>query len=1189
MRLKCLDMQGFKSFPDKINIGFDHGITAIVGPNGSGKSNVSDAIRWVLGEQSNKSLRSTKMEDVIFSGTAKRKPQGFAEVSLTIDNEDRALNVDYNEVMITRRYYRSGESEYFINKSPARLRDIHEMFMDTGIGRDGYSIIGQGTIDQILLGKSEERRSMLEEVAGISKFRYRKNEAERKLATTEENLIRLNDIVGELRERLPNLERQADKAKKYLAMYEEKKSLEIAIWLQELDQIKINAQKIEENHAIAKGQLDDLSIEVENMEQEINDLFQKNVDINAEIEQIRLQQSEWDEQISALNAQKAVLESQAAFEQETIARLEQELSSVNTRKEELHGRVGTHRAEIAEKEEKIREIEQQIAAVFKETESIIAKSEDQRKRAEELQEKLQANAAERNRLQMDSISLSSSMDSHHQRVAELEEAAKEQQAKIDEVVAELEAIDREQLQKAEEIESEQNARAGLKKMLEIKDRNYQEALEAEQKSAQKMDALAQREKILSEMERHLEGFGGAVKLVVEQSNRGILQGIVGPVSKLIKVEEEYLIAVETALGAAIQNIVTKDAKAAKNAMLMLKNKGAGRATFLPLNEITPKGVQEDFSDQAGFLGIADSLVKTDAANQKAIAFLLGRTLVCQTIDDALNLAKVCKNKYKIVTLDGQVINAGGSMTGGSAAKSAGLLSRGIELRRIAEELEETTKRHEELQGKLEKAAAEKATLDARLQGAEDAIHQLTEERLRLAGLYENKAVVKESYEAILEGYHREKETVLTAFGESESRLGENQKKQEVLLAEGKALEEQLTSLQGLGADDQAKMEALKAKNASFEMEKVSLFKEIEGLNSLIGQLEGQLLLIDKEEEEKAAHIEASRAKIEQAKAEAASMEEQAESLKNQHKGGKDRIDALVQSRQDYEQKQTQYRADLKSKNESKAKLIEEVTRLDHRLAGITDQSDRIIAQLLDVYELTVTEAKEVSLPLDDYAEGKRRVQSLKASIKNLGAVNIESIEEYNAVKERYDFMDGQVRDLTESKIELEKIIRELLSQMRDIFSEKFALLNSEFQKIFSELFGGGTAKLVLSDPEDVLNCDIDVKAAPPGKIIKNLVSLSGGERAFTAICLYFAILKVRPTPFCVVDEIEAALDDVNVTRFANYMRHYSDKTQFVCITHRRGTMEEADVLYGVTMPEQGISKLLTINVNEIAEQVGIEN
>ncbi len=1188
MRLKCLDIQGFKSFPDKINIGFDHGITAIVGPNGSGKSNVSDAIRWVLGEQSNKSLRSTKMEDVIFSGTAKRKPQGFAEVSLTIDNSDHALNVDYNEVMITRRYYRSGESEYFINKSPARLRDIHEMFMDTGIGRDGYSIIGQGTIDQILLGKSEERRSMLEEVAGISKFRYRKNEAERKLNSTEENLVRLNDIVGELRERLPNLERQADKAKKYLAMYEERKSLEIAIWLQELDQIKINASKIEESHAIAKGQLDDLTIEVENMEQEINDLFQRNVDINTEIEQIRLQQSGWDEQIGELNSQRAVLESQAAFEQETVARLEQELSSVNTRKTELNDRIRGHHAEIEEKQAKIQSIEEQITALFKETESIIAKSEDQRKQVEELQARLQQNAAERNAAQMDGISLSSSMEGYDHRKAELEEAMADQKAKIAEVEEELEAIDQEQLKMSEEIESENNAAAGLKKMLEIKDRNYNEALEAEQKSAARRDALIQRENILAEMEKHLEGFGGAVKLVIEQSQRGVLQGIIGPVSKLIKVEKEYLIAVETALGTAIQNIVTQDSKAAKNAMLLLKNRGAGRATFLPLADITPKDVKEDFSKQIGFLGVADTLVKTDKANEKAIAFLLGRTLVCDTIDHALSLAKACNNKYKIVTLDGQVINAGGSMTGGSAAKSAGLLSRGLELEQLAKELEAEERKYQELHSKLEKAESEKATLDARLQGTEDAIHQLTEDRLRLAGLYENKAVVKESYLAILEGFNREMETLHTASGDAGQRLEENKARQQALAKVAEELQDQLTSLQGLGADDQARMEALKSKTSAHEMDKVSLFKEIEGINSLIGQLENQLLLIDKEEAEKALHIEESMARSQKAKEDAASMEEQAAALRRQHEEGKEQITALVQRRQEQDQKQTQYRAELKGKNEAKGKLIEEVARLDHRLAGITDQSDRIIAQLLDVYELTVTDAKKIVVPPEDYAEAKRRVQSLKASIKNLGAVNIESIEEYNTVKERYDFMDGQVQDLTSSKIELEKIIRELLSQMKDIFSEKFAQLNQEFQQIFSELFGGGTAKLVLSDPEDVLNCDIDVKAAPPGKIIKNLVSLSGGERAFTAICLYFAILKVRPTPFCVVDEIEAALDDVNVTRFANYMRHYSDKTQFVCITHRRGTMEEADVLYGVTMPEQGISKLLTINVNEIAEQVGIE-
>ncbi len=1187
MRLKCLDIQGFKSFPDKINIGFDHGITAIVGPNGSGKSNVSDAIRWVLGEQSNKSLRSTKMEDVIFSGTAKRKPQGFAEVSLTIDNGDRALDVDYNEVMITRRYYRSGESEYFINKSPARLRDIHELFMDTGIGRDGYSIIGQGTIDQILLGKSEERRSMLEEVAGISKFRYRKNEAERKLNATEENLVRLGDIVGELEERLPGLERQAEKARKFLAMYEEKKELEIALWLEELEQIKENARKIDEQHAIAKGQLDGLTIEVDNIEQEINQLFEENIKITTEIDTIRQQQTAWEEQLGAISSQKAVLESQAEFERGVIARLEQELTTVGSRKEETEGQILQLNQDIEAKTAEIAAIDERVNTIIGEIQAITAKSEDQQRKAGALQQALQENNAERNRLQMELISVRSGIESYQKRIADLAEARAAQQEQTAAVEQELSALKLQQKEKSEEKESEQNASAGLRKMLEIKDRVYREALEAEQKCASERNALEQRSRILSEMEKHLEGFGGAVKLVLEQSRRGVLQGIIGPVSQLIKVDEEYLVAVETALGAAIQNIVTKDNVAAKNAMLWLKRQKGGRATFLPLNSITPKPIKEDYSKSIGFIGIADELVETDPANRKAIEFLLGRTLVCENIDHAMALAKTIQNRYKIVTLDGQVINAGGSMTGGSAAKSGGLLSRGIELEKIEKELAEKIRTHEELEKKLDSATREKNTLDARLSASEEAIHLLDEELTRMAGIYESKEVVLASYQELMNGYDRETETVRGAIKDSEERCNSLQGQMDELEKTAADLQAQLTSLQGLSTEDREQMEALKQSSSDLEMSKMSLFKEIEGTRSLIGQLENQLGLIGKEAEEKSGQIAASNQRIEEAITAAGEMDAQAKELRDRQAAGEERTKSLTEQRQDQERRQTLYRAEQKEKSSAKEKLIEEVSRLDNKLAGIADQSDRIIAQLLDMYELTVTEARAEAKPLEDRAEAKKRVHSLKGSIKALGSVNVESIEEYNTVKERYDFMNGQVQDLIQSKAELEKIIRELLSQMKDIFSEKFALLNSEFQKIFSELFGGGTAKLVLSDPEDVLNCDIDVKAAPPGKIIKNLVSLSGGERAFTAICLYFAILKVRPTPFCVVDEIEAALDDVNVTRFANYLRHYCSTTQFVCITHRRGTMEEADVLYGVTMPEQGISKLLTINVNEIAEQLKI--
>ncbi len=1187
MRLKCLDIQGFKSFPDKINIGFDHGITAIVGPNGSGKSNVSDAIRWVLGEQSNKSLRSTKMEDVIFSGTAKRKPQGFAEVSLTIDNSDHALDVDYNEVMITRRYYRSGESEYFINKSPARLRDIHELFMDTGIGRDGYSIIGQGTIDQILLGKSEERRSMLEEVAGISKFRYRKNEAERKLAATEDNLVRLNDIVGELEERLPSLERQAEKARKYLTMYEEKKGLEISLWLDELDRIKETARELDEQHSIAKGHLSDLTVEVENIEREINQLFETNSQITAEIDQIHRQQTAWEEQLGMVSSQKAVLESQAEFEQGVIDRLEQELTSVGARQEETEKKISEFLADIEQKTAEIETIDQKINSIIGQIQEITAKSEDQQKKTGAVQEELLKNSGERNELQMEMISIRSGIESHQSRIADLAEARAAQIEQTGSVEKELEDLQKQKREKTEEKESEQNAGAGLRKMLEIKERAYNTALDAEQKCASECNALEQRSRILSEMEKHLEGFGGAVKAVLEQSRRGVLQGIVGPISKLIKVDEKYLVAIETALGAAIQNIVTKDSVSAKNAMLWLKRQGGGRATFLPLKDLTPKLIAEDYSHSAGFVGVADQLVQINDENRKAIEFLLGRTLVCETIDNALALAKSTKNRYRIVTLDGQVINAGGSMTGGSAAKSGGLLSRGIELERIEKERIQKTKQHEELAAKLDAATRDKNELDARLTASDDAIHQLNEELTRIEGLYESKEVVLLSYRELIKGYDRETETVQESIKAAQQRCDLLQVKMDDLEKQAAILQQQLTSLQGLSSDDQAQMEALKEQSSALEMDKVSLFKEIEGTRSMIGQLENQLSLIGQEADEKNDQIAASKARIEQAISAAKEMDVQTQEMRRLQAEGEERTRQLSEKRQEQDRRQTQYRLEQKEKSAAKEKLIEEVERFANRRTSITEQTERLITQLAEMYELTVAEARVVAKPLEDKGEAKKRVHALKGSIRALGSVNPEAIEEYNAVKERYDFMSGQVQDLIQSKAELEKIIRELLSQMKDIFSEKFTQLNHEFQQVFSELFGGGTAKLVLSDPEDVLNCDIDVKAAPPGKIIKNLVSLSGGERAFTAICLYFAILKVRPTPFCVVDEIEAALDDVNVTRFASYLRHYCATTQFVCITHRRGTMEEADVLYGVTMPEQGISKLLTINVNEIAEQLKI--
>ncbi len=1185
MILKSLEMQGFKSFPDKIKIEFGSGITAIVGPNGSGKSNVSDAIRWVLGEQSNKTLRSSKMEDVIFTGTTQRRPQGFAEVSLTIDNSDRALNIDYNEVTVTRRYYRSGESEYYINKTQTRLRDIHELFMDTGIGRDGYSIIGQGKIAEILSHKSEDRRQIIEEVAGISKYRYRKNEAQRKLDATEDNILRLNDIVSELEARLPSLEKQSSKAKKYLILYDEKKALEISLWMAEIQRIRDTARELEEKHNISKGALEDITVEIDNLEKEINDIFEGTREINIEIEKVRQDISGFDEKMSKINTDIAVLEAGISFENENIAKIESELKSSAQKLDELSTQISEKNALIETKKERIDAIEKKNTEIYREIESISKSGDDVRQRMEAVREEKQRLSEEKNTFSIQKISHSASVSSRTVRLDELKNELESRNEALSQVSQEIEALNVSRQEKEQLRDQNKNSVAGYQKMLDIKQKRFDENNEKLLKIQAECQSLSQNHKILSDMEKHLDGFAGSVKTVLEHSRHGALSGIRGTVSQLIRVDKQYITAIETALGGAIQDIITDDAKSAKNAMLLLKNNRAGRATFLPLSELKPRPADKSEFSGSGIIGLAHELVNIDDADsKKAITFLLGRTIVCETIDDAIAVSRSMNAKYKTVTLDGQVINAGGSMTGGSTAKSAGLLSRSIEIERIEAELDKKNKELTALSESFEKSESEKNELSARLEGVLAQIRVLDEELTRLSDLIDSKNVVADSYKQLVSGIENER-AQLTEANKDDT--------EQIMLIERKCAEldglianvsEKLDSLAGESTNDSEKIEKLRALISDNDIEKISIFKDIETEKTLIGQLEAQLEMHRGDNDDRKTGIEKLKNTIAEKNAEIETLKASAKDLEKSQADGKTQIDLLIDKRNEAEAKQTQFRGKQRDSLATKEKLLQEVTRFENKLAGISGETDRIVENLLE-YELTVTEAAKLASPVEDIFTAKRRVSELKSSIRSLGDVSVASIDEYAEVKERFDFLDGQMTDLKKSKADLEKIIKELMTQMTDIFTEKFAQLNTEFGKTFTELFGGGKAELILVDPEDVLGCGIDIRVAPPGKIIKNIVSLSGGEQAFSAIALYFAILKIRPTPFCMMDEIEAALDDVNVLKFASKLRDFCEKTQFIVITHRRGTMEEADVLYGVTMQERGISKLLTINVNEIERQL----
>lgn len=1185
MILKSLELQGFKSFPDKIKIEFGSGITAIVGPNGSGKSNVSDAIRWVLGEQSNKTLRSSKMEDVIFTGTTKRKPQGFAEVSLTIDNSDKALPVDYDEVTVTRRYYRSGESEYYINKTQTRLKDIHELFMDTGIGRDGYSIIGQGRIAEILSHKSEDRRQIIEEVAGISKYRYRKNEAQRKLDATEDNLVRLGDIVGELESRLPALESQSNKAKKYLVMYEEKKNLEISLWISELEKIRISSKEIEDKFNIAKGSLEDITVEIDNLEGEINAVFERNKEINIEIEQVRAALSGFEEKKSEIASRIAVLEAGIQFEKENIEKTESEISAASERENDIHALIAGRSEAIEQKTAQLSAVEKESSEIREKLEGISRRGEDTRQKIDSLGSQRLMLSEQYNALNIQKISREAGKNSKLTRRSELERELENRRALLSQLEEEIQALGLSSDKKTQERHALVNTAAGYRKMLEIKERHYNEKKTELEKLRAGLSSREQNLKILSDMEKHLDGFAGSVKTVLENSRRGALPGVLGTVSQLIRVDQKYIVAVETALGSAIQNIVTDNAKTAKNAMLILKNNRAGRATFLPLTEINPRPVKRSELQGSGIVGIAHELVEaSDDAGKKAAEFLLGRTIVCQTIDDAIEVSRRMNARYKTVTLDGQVVNPGGSMTGGSTAKSAGLLSRQLEIERLEKEIRKDRERLSEIENGFMKSQAEKNELLARLDGTDSEIRILDEELRRISDMTESKNVVADSYNELISGCERELETLvseLEADGEQSALLemqmsGLNDKIQ--------GIDAELQSLSGKNEEEKNRIDELSSKISENDMKKMEIFKDIQTEKQVIEQLENQLLSYGSQNKDKSAQIDAARANIENNKREIERLNGDSAAMEKMQRDGNAKISELIDLRNSSETEQTAFRTKQRDSLAAKERLLQETARLENKLTGFSEQSGRIIEHLSE-YELTVTEASELSKPLEDAAASRKRVAELKNFIRALGSVNLEAIEEYKAVKERFDFLDGQMTDLKRSKSELEKIIRELLAHMTEIFTDSFIKLNAEFGKTFAEMFGGGKGELILLDPDDVLNCGIDIRVAPPGKIIKNIVSLSGGEQAFTAIALYFAILRIRPTPFCMMDEIEAALDDVNVNKFASKLRDFCDKTQFIVITHRRGTMEEADVLYGVTMQEKGISKMLTINVDEMERQL----
>ncbi len=1184
--LKSLELHGFKSFPDKVKLDFNKGISAVVGPNGSGKSNIGDAMRWVMGEQSSKTLRGGKMEDVIFNGSKSRPRAGFAQVTLTIDNEDRALESDSDIVSVSRKLYRNGDSEYMINGANVRLKDIVELFMDTGLGRDGYSIIGQGKIADIVSSKSTERREIFEEAAGISKFRYKKEEAERKLASAEDNISRLNDILGELTDRIEPLEKQCEKAKKFRVLDDEKRKLEISVWVHKLSEYAETVNGYDEKLKSLDLQYKTVADELSSMEDEIEDSFALSAEKSALIDSLKQKIHDVELENSQADAKIAVLENDIEHIENSIVQVKEQIEQSRNSKYFLEAELEKKREDLGQlaKEkislgESISQTEEQFAGL-------------QFRSAEFDKSLADANSAV-NALYLKKSELTYRLENAKNTLSETEESLassieekQDAESKSRFAESELKKL-KEALEKNNEKKAEQSNRmSGYGKLLESKSAKLKNAEKSFSENDIKLRETVQKLGLLRDLENSMEGFAYSVKNIMNASKQGRISGVCGSVAQLISVDKKYSVAIETALGGAMQNIAVENEDTAKRGIRLLKESKAGRATFLPITTI--KGQRGNAPDgENGYVAMASDLVEYDKKYSGIIEYLLGRICIAEDIDSASVIAKKHGYKFRIVTLDGQVINAGGSFTGGSVSKNTGILTRKNEIEALEKAKEKLEEENVKLKSTREALFQETAKLTADIDGLKEQLEAISKDELRIEMEIKRVSEYTVQYAERLENAEKDAENLkgklISAQEEIDSVNAQMTETDRKIVESEAELETSQNNLDSLKAD----REELSEKLSALKMKSIELSKDEEACRLSIEQLEASVSGSSEDsgrlEEKIVAHneeIASKREEIEKIKSATvnsgeviASIEKQISSARNEHSA--------------FEIKANKLRNQQKIKMDEKENLSGEINRVSERKKSCNADFDKLVGQLWEQYELTRSEAVEQAQQLDDLNEANKRLAELRNQIKNLGHVNLGAIEEYAEVSERYEFMKHQLGDVVTSKCELEELIDNLTENMKAMFLESFNKINHNFKEIFTELFGGGQGELLLTDPENVLECGIEIKVEPPGKIIKNLMSLSGGEQAFVAICIYFSILKIRPSPFVLLDEIEAALDDVNVTKYAQYLHRFTDTTQFITITHRRGTMEEADVLYGVTMQESGISKLLKMNLAD-ANQLKFE-
>lgn len=1189
MILKTLEMQGFKSFPDKTVLSFGKGITAVVGPNGSGKSNISDAVRWVLGETSTKNLRGSKMEDVIFGGTSARKPVGFAQVRLTLDNSDKTLKDKGDTVTVSRCYYRSGESEYKIDGEVVRRRDVHELFMDTGLGADGYSIVGQGKIDSIISAKNEDRRELFEEAAGISRFRHKRTDAQRRLDQAQENLVRLLDILGELESRVGPLKVQSEKAAQFIKLSDEKKTLEIGVWINKIKKFTNELREQEHKIDAANESYTICENELKSIENEIESALEETVKINAKIDEIRNTAAEYDEQALKKDGEASVLEATLSHNEETVDRLKNDIDTVAKGNDAIDAGIAEKQALIEQCAQRAQERRAQLQAVTEETQRILSSNEEFSKRSSELNSRLASLTMQLSDYRVKLTQAQSSMEEIESRKDEADAAALELQE-------EIKAEQENQAQSARtlaalnsRIEENTNALNGFNLKLKGKTDKAQQLKTRLDQITSALSEKRSRAKMLSDLEKNMEGYSGAVKAVVRHAQSGALGGIHGVLSQLIQVENEYSTAVEVALGAAMQNIVTSTEADAKRAINYLKANHLGRATFLPISNIKGRTLDEkDLADHLGFVAVASDLVDCDANYKQIISNLLSRVVIADDMDSAIGIAKEYKNRFKIVTLDGQVINPGGSMTGGSRAKGAGILSRANMIEDLLSEAKKLEAEQQKLSAEYKAAFEDANHAAASMQAAQADLMTAKEDLIRAEG---EEQRIREKLETLgnrLSVLQSEKDNAGARIAQFKKESESAQQGADEVQAKISETESEIARVTGDAQGTQEKREELRKTAEEINLELVTLAKDSQAASLSIEELQSRKSTQSDRVGEIEKEIASIREKSDVLKTQIEQIKQQAQALRDRSGSSANEIAELIESRNGLDKRSSELRTLERNKSQEREKLSAEIVRLDERKIAMRKEYDELNDMLFEQYELTRREAEALDIQIENMDAAKKRLHEIKVAIKKLGSINVGAIEEYKEVSERYEFLKEQIDDIEKSKSELSKIIEDLTSSMSEKFMTQFNRINEEFKQCFADFFGGGKGEIVLEEPDNCLESPIEIKIQPPGKSVQNINLFSGGEKSLAALALLFSVLRVTPSPFCIYDEVEAALDDVNVERFAKYMRKMTDKTQFISITHRRGTMEEADVLYGVTMQEKGVSKLLELQSAELAAKMGLD-